>query len=95
VVTRVVRSSQWGACVRAIVEHVYACVSMCYVLRKQKVRTWWGRVGMDEGGQRRVRWSGSWFLLVFMLAYLIVQTYITEEGNKPFIGSFRWVHTPP
>jgi hypothetical protein len=50
VVTRVVRSGQWGACVRAIVGHVYACVNMCYVLCKQKVRTWCGRVGMDEGG---------------------------------------------
>jgi hypothetical protein len=50
VVTRVVKSGQWGACVRAIVGHVYACVNMCYILRKQKVRTWWGRVGMDEGG---------------------------------------------
>jgi hypothetical protein len=50
VVTRVVRSGQWGACVRAIVGHIYACVNMCYVLRKPKVRTWWGRVGMDEGG---------------------------------------------
>jgi hypothetical protein len=47
---RVVRSGQWGACVRAIMGHVYACVNMCYVLRKQKVRTWWGRVAMDEGG---------------------------------------------
>jgi hypothetical protein len=39
-----------GACVRAIVGHVFAYVNMCYVLRKQKVRTWWGRVRMDEGG---------------------------------------------
>jgi hypothetical protein len=37
-------------CVRAIVRHVYACVNMYYVLRKQKVHTWWGRVRMDEGG---------------------------------------------
>ena len=41
---------QWDACVRTIVVHVYACVNMCYVLRKQKVHAWWGRVGMDEGG---------------------------------------------
>jgi hypothetical protein len=55
VVMRVVRSGRWGTCVRAIVGHIYACVNMCYVLRKQKVRTWWGRVGMDEDGQHRVR----------------------------------------
>jgi hypothetical protein len=41
---------QWGACIRAIVGHVYACVNMCHVLHKQKVHTWWSRVGMDEGG---------------------------------------------
>jgi hypothetical protein len=35
--------------VRAIVGHIYACVNVCYILRKQKVHTWWGRVGMDEG----------------------------------------------
>jgi hypothetical protein len=46
----VVRSGQWGVCVRAVVGHVYVCVNMSYVLRKQKVHTWWGRVGMDEGG---------------------------------------------
>jgi hypothetical protein len=47
---RVVRSDQWGACVLAIVGHVYACVNMCYVLRKQKVHTWWAPFRMDEGG---------------------------------------------
>jgi hypothetical protein len=77
VVMCVVKSGRWGAFIRVIVGHVYACVNMCYVLRKQKVRMWWGRVGMDERGQRRVRWSSSWFLLVFMLAYLMVQTCIT------------------
>jgi hypothetical protein len=81
VVTCVVRSGQWDACVCAIAWHIYACVNMCYVLRKQKVRTWWRRVGMD---QRRVRWSGSWFPLVFMLAYLMVQTCITGERQQTF-----------
>jgi hypothetical protein len=33
-----------------LVGHVYACINMCYILRKQKVCTWWGRVGMYEGG---------------------------------------------
>jgi hypothetical protein len=36
--------------------------------------------------QRCVRWSGSWFLLVFMLTYLIVQTCITGERQQ----TFRW-----
>ena len=39
-----------NVCVCVIVGHVYACVNMCYVLRKQTVRTWWSLVGMDEGG---------------------------------------------
>jgi hypothetical protein len=34
-------------------------------------------LGCTKVGQCRVRWLGSWFLLVFMLAYLMVQTYIT------------------
>jgi hypothetical protein len=33
-----------------IVGHVYAWVNMYYVLRKPKEHTWWGRVGIDEGG---------------------------------------------
>ena len=28
------------SCVRTIVGYVYACVNICYVLRKQKVRMW-------------------------------------------------------
>jgi hypothetical protein len=35
-------------------------------------------------GQRRVRWSGSWFLLVFILAYLMVQICITGERQRTF-----------
>jgi hypothetical protein len=50
-------------------------------------------LGWTKVGQRRVRWSGSWFLLVFMLAYLIVQTCITRERQQTFHWSFRWVHT--
>jgi hypothetical protein len=30
------------------------------------------------------RWSGSWFLLVFMLAYLMVQTCIIGERQQTF-----------
>jgi hypothetical protein len=37
-------------CSRTIVGRVYACVNKRCVLRKYKVHTWWGRVGMDEGG---------------------------------------------
>ena len=41
-------------------------------------------LGCTKVGQRRVRWSGSWFLLVFMLAYLMVQTCITWERQRTF-----------
>jgi hypothetical protein len=41
-------------------------------------------LGCTKVGQRRVRWSGSWFLLVFMLAYLMVQTCITLERQRTF-----------
>lgn len=39
------------ACVRTCeCRRDYACVTMCYVLCKHKVHTWWGQVGMDEDG---------------------------------------------
>jgi hypothetical protein len=41
-------------------------------------------LGWTKVGQRRVCWSGSWFLLVFMLAYLMVQTCITGERQQTF-----------
>jgi hypothetical protein len=41
-------------------------------------------LGWTKVGQRRVRWSGSWFLLVFMLTYLMVQTCITGEQQQTF-----------
>jgi hypothetical protein len=58
------------------VGQVYACVMFCVNRRyaRHGIELGWTKVG-----QRRVRWSGSWFLLVFMLAYLMVQTCITGE----------------
>jgi hypothetical protein len=41
-------------------------------------------VGWTKVDQCRVHWSGSWFLLVFMLAYLMVQTCITGEWQRTF-----------
>jgi hypothetical protein len=41
-------------------------------------------LGWTKLGQRCVRWSGSWFLLVFMLAYLMVQSRITGERQQTF-----------
>jgi hypothetical protein len=43
-------------------------------------------MGWTKIDQRRVRWSSSWFLLVFMLTYLMVQTCITAERQQ----NFRW-----
>jgi hypothetical protein len=81
VVTRVVKSDQWGACVRAIIGHVYACVMFCINRRCARGGV---KLGWTKVGQRRVCWSDSWFLLVFMLAYLMVQTCITREWQKTF-----------
>jgi hypothetical protein len=41
-------------------------------------------LGWTKVVQRRVRWSGSWFLLVVMLAYLMVQTCITGQRQRTF-----------
>ena len=42
------------------------------------------QLGWTKVGQRRVRWSSSWFVLMFMLAYLMVQTCITGERQQTF-----------
>jgi hypothetical protein len=66
VVTRVVRSGHWG---------VYACINMCYVCVNRRCARGGFQLGWTKVGQCRVRCSDSWFLLVFMLAYLMVQTH--------------------
>jgi hypothetical protein len=56
---------------------------LCFCINRRCAR---GGVelGWTKVGQHRVRWSGSWFLLVFMLAYLMVQTCIIGEQQQTF-----------
>jgi hypothetical protein len=80
------------------VGHVYACVNMRYVLRKLKVHTWLGRVGMDEGGPASCSLVG-YLVHTHVYADIFNGSELHNRraaiGNEPFIGSFRWVHTPP